>query len=152
MSEPKSSRTTAAKHASIASFHLVESFLLSLVDAKDDGRILISLEDNNTITLRYMLLNPAERFKEVIDQARSVILAGGTMEPISDFLRQLFPAIPEEKITTLSCRHVIPKENLLTQVVTVGPRKVDFEFKFSTRGDEAIVRRFLKEVNRLMNS
>jgi len=64
------------------------------------------------------------------------------MEPISDFLRQLFPAIPKEKITTLSCRHVIPKENLLTQVVTVGPRKVDFEFKFSTRGDEAIVRRY----------
>ena len=67
------------------------------------------------------------------------------MEPISDFLRQLFPAIPKEKITTLSCRHVIPKENLLTQVVTVGPRKVDFEFKFSTRGDEAIVRRFFWE-------
>ncbi|RYD71597.1 MAG: hypothetical protein EOP84_24630, partial [Verrucomicrobiaceae bacterium] len=132
ISEPKGSRTTAAKHASIASFHLVESFLLSLVDAKDDGRILISLEDNNTITLRYMLLNPAERFKEVIDSARSVILAGGTMEPMSDFLRQLFPAIPREGITTLSCRHVIPKENLLTQVVTMGPRKVEFEFIFNT--------------------
>jgi chromosome transmission fidelity protein 1 len=99
-----------------------------------------------------MLLNPAERFKEIIDQARSVILAGGTMEPISDFMRQLFPAIPKEKITTLSCRHVIPKENLLTQVVTVGPRKVNFEFKFSTRGDEAIVRRFLEEVKKLISS
>lgn len=139
MAEPKTTRTTAAKHASIASFHLVESFLLSLVDAKDDGRILISLEENDTVTLRYMLLNPAERFKEVVDSARSVILAGGTMEPISDFMRQLFPAIPRAKITTLSCRHVIPKDNLLTQVVTVGPRKVDFEFKFSTREDENIV-------------
>lgn len=86
-----------------------------------------------------MLLNPAERFKEVINSARSVILAGGTMEPISDFMRQLFPAIPREKITTLSCRHVIPKENLLTQVVSVGPRKVNLEFKFTNRGDEAIV-------------
>jgi chromosome transmission fidelity protein 1 len=119
---------------------LVESFLLSLVDAKDDGRILISLEENNTVTLRYMLLNPAERLEEVVDSARSIILAGGTMEPISDFLRQLFPAMPKEKIMTLSCRHVIPKENLLTQVVTVGPRKVDFEFKFSTREDDNIVR------------
>ena len=65
------------------------------------------------------------------------------MEPISDFMRQLFPAIPRERITSLSCRHVIPKDNLLTQVVTVGPRKVDFEFKFSTREDENIVCRFL---------
>jgi chromosome transmission fidelity protein 1 len=125
--EPKGSRTVAAKHASIASFHLVESFLLSLVDAKEDGRILLSLEDNNTVTLRYMLLNPAERFKEVIDSARSVILAG------------LFPATPTDRITTLSCRHVIPKENLLTQVVSVGPRKIDFEFKFSTRDNDDIV-------------
>lgn len=61
------------------------------------------------------------------------------MEPISDFLRQLFPAIATDRITTLSCRHVIPKENLLTQVVTVGPRKVDFEFKFSTRENDDIV-------------
>lgn len=61
------------------------------------------------------------------------------MEPISDFMRQLFPAIPKDKITTLSCRHVIPKDNLLTQVVSVGPRKVDLEFKFTNRGDEATV-------------
>jgi len=69
------------------------------------------------------------------------------MEPISDFLKQLFPAIPREQITTLSCRHVIPKDNLLTQVVTVGPRKVDLEFKFSTREDENIVCRFLIRVS-----
>lgn len=120
------------------------------MDAKDDGRILLSIEEDKAkhealhqaqpvVTMRYMLLNPAERFKEVIDSARSVILAGGTMEPISDFMRQLFPAIPKNRITTLSCRHVIPKQNLLTQVVSVGPRKVDLEFKFTSRGDEAIV-------------
>ncbi len=74
-----------AKHASIAAFHLVESFLLSLVDARDDGRVLLSNEDTPSgpiVTLKYILLNPAERFKEVVEQARSVVLAGGTMEPV----------------------------------------------------------------------
>lgn len=33
--------------------------------------------------MRYILLNPAERFREVVEQARSVVLAGGTMEPVS---------------------------------------------------------------------
>jgi Rad3-related DNA helicase len=78
------------KHASIAAFHLVESFLLCLTDARDDGRVLLSIEDGPStspastpiVTLKYILLNPAERFKEVVDSARSVILAGGTMEPV----------------------------------------------------------------------
>ena len=80
----------SARHASIAAFHLVEAFLLSLTDARDDGRVLLSLEGSYHAsgkpyaTLKYLLLNPAERFQEVVEQARSVVLAGGTMEPVSN--------------------------------------------------------------------
>ncbi|KJE05212.1 chromosome transmission fidelity protein 1 [Cryptococcus gattii NT-10] len=136
-------RSATARHASITAFHIVESFLLSLVDAKDDGRILLSIDDLNksepVVVIKYILLNPSERFKEVIEDARSVVLAGGTMEPITDFLQQLFPSIPKDRLLTLSCSHVIPKENLLTQVVSVGPRKSEFEFKFGNRNDEALL-------------
>jgi chromosome transmission fidelity protein 1 len=103
--------------------------------------------------MKYILLNPAERFREVVEQARSVVLAGGTMEPvrrsssvcvmpilrqISDFLRQLFPTIPPDRFSTLSCAHVIPKINLLTQVICQGPRKLEFEFKYANREDESL--------------
>lgn len=154
----KTVSNSAVKHASIAAFHQVEAFLLSLTDARDDGRIILSTEDRGgkpTVTMKYMLLNPAERFKEVVESARCVILAGGTMEPvrlesqsvsgiglirqISDFMLQLFPSIPRDRFSTLSCSHVIPKHNLLTQVVPMGPRKMDFEFKFANRGDEQLV-------------
>ncbi|KAK4687746.1 chromosome transmission fidelity protein 1, partial [Tremellales sp. Uapishka_1] len=112
--ESRGPRTTAAKHASIASFHLVEAFLLALTDARDDGRVLLSIDETSKspmATLKYILLNPAERFREIVEQARCVILAGGTMEPT----------------------------NLLTRVVMRGPRKVDFEFKYASREDEAIL-------------
>lgn len=121
----------------------------------------MSIDDLNesepVVVIKYVLLNPSERFKEVVEEARSVILAGGTMEPvclhtcfvlcsrtltgiqITDFLQQLFPSIPKDRLSTLSCSHVIPKENLLTQVVSVGPRKSEFEFKFGNRNDEALV-------------
>lgn len=58
---------------------------------------------------------------------------------ISDFLIQLFPSIPRDRFATLSCSHVIPKNNLLTQVVSMGPKKMEFEFKFANRGDDALV-------------
>lgn len=67
----------------------MESFLLSLTDARDDGRIVFSIDTSaggrTTVVLKYILLNPAERFQELVDSARSVVLAGGTMEPVSDY-------------------------------------------------------------------
>ncbi|KAK1925113.1 helicase C-terminal domain-containing protein [Papiliotrema laurentii] len=142
LKDNKAGRSTSARHASIASFHLVEAFLLSLTDARDDGRVMLSVEEGSSgksVTLKYILLNPAERFREVVEEARCVILAGGTMSPISDFYTQLFPGVPRNRFATLSCAHVIPKTNLLTQVISRGPRKQDFEFKFANRGDDVLL-------------
>lgn len=33
--------------------------------------------------MRYILLNPAEHFGSVVQEARSIVLAGGTMAPVS---------------------------------------------------------------------
>lgn len=35
------------------------------------------------VTLKYQLLNPEDAFRDVVQDARSVILAGGTMTPVS---------------------------------------------------------------------
>mgnify|MGYP001810812447 CR=1 FL=1 len=55
-----------------------------------DGRLLFSF-DANKATLKYILLNPNICFEEIASQARSVILAGGTMKPVSiDILSYIF--------------------------------------------------------------
>lgn len=89
----------ASSYSAISAFHQVEAFLHSLTDADMDGRIILSRSaahkddtftaiDSSRVTLRYMLLNPAEHFQTVIDEARCIVLAGGTMEPVSvDFTR-----------------------------------------------------------------
>lgn len=46
-----------------------------------DGRVSISLADNQ-VEIKYQQLNPATHFTEVVDAARSVVLAGGTMSPV----------------------------------------------------------------------
>ena len=60
----------------------VQGFLQSLTNPASEGRFFFSRTENNDIYLKYMLLDPAYHFKEVVEEARAVILAGGTMSPV----------------------------------------------------------------------
>ena len=46
-----------------------------------DGRITLSMIDGQ-VEIKYQHLNPATHFQEVVETARSVVLAGGTMSPV----------------------------------------------------------------------
>jgi chromosome transmission fidelity protein 1 len=63
--------------------------------------------------LKFILLNPSTHFREIVDKSRSVIMAGGTMHPVSEVISQLFPHVLPEKVDLFSCGHVIPPENLI---------------------------------------
>lgn len=90
-------------------FHQLQTLLVALANPVKDGRIILSVDKpfattksiathskggkQNAasvpatvkapiITIRYLLLNPSEVFRPVVDEARSVILAGGTMSPV----------------------------------------------------------------------
>jgi len=83
------------------------SFLHCLTHADADGRIIIqpipearpsvgaALDgDRNerkisALAVKYVLLNPAVHFREIVDSARSVILAGGTLHPVQDLVSQV---------------------------------------------------------------
>lgn len=77
----------------------------------------------------------------IVRDARSVVLAGGTMEPMSEFVDQLFlmAGATPDRIMTFSCDHVIPKENIISNVVIRGPTGVEFEFNFHNRQDTRLV-------------
>jgi chromosome transmission fidelity protein 1 len=62
-------------------FH-VQSFILSLVNPSAEGRLFFIKEDGG-IRLQYLLLDTANHFREIVEDARAVILAGGTMSPVS---------------------------------------------------------------------
>ncbi|CAO3634796.1 unnamed protein product [Mucor hiemalis] len=115
----------------------IEAFLLALTNPDKDGRIVTNFgsAENPSVTIKYMLLNPAEAFKPIVEEAKSVILAGGTMEPISDFLNHLFPSVPSERITHFSCGHIIPPENLSTITLEQGPTGKPLVFNYESRQD-----------------
>lgn len=80
-----------------------------------------------------MLLNPAGSFKDIVDDAKSVVLAGGTMNPIDDFISQLYPHIPKTRLAYFSCGHVVPKSSLLTLCIGKSIDGTDFLFNHENK-------------------
>jgi chromosome transmission fidelity protein 1 len=116
------------------------SFLDALNSRVEDGRVSIVMEGlgNHEKFLKFMLMNPASRFSQVVRDAHSVILTGGTMHPIDDMIVQLFPndinaaAAATTTVNVFSCGHVIPKENLLVVCGTQGPNRQDLTLTFKS--------------------
>ena len=152
---PGGAKGGVANEANALSRHVsplakVHAFVLALMTEGADGRVLVTkigggkegggggeakvAADPEQSSFKFLLLNPAVHFKQVVDEAHSIILAGGTMEPVSEMISQLFPHVPDTKIQQYSCGHIIPPENLLTTVFHRGPvGQADLEFTYLNR-------------------
>ena len=60
----------------------IQSFFQTLANPAADGRYLFSKLEGNDCLLKYMLLDSTQAFREVVEDARAVILIGGTMSPV----------------------------------------------------------------------
>jgi chromosome transmission fidelity protein 1 len=76
--EAKSTQPTA----SIPVLTHIQGFLLALTNPSTEGKIFHGKTEDKDPCFRYLLLDPAHHFKEIVEEARAVILAGGTMEPV----------------------------------------------------------------------
>ena len=111
----------------------IQLFLQALTNPAEEGRFFCEKSDNGDLSVKYMLLDPTHHFKEIVEDARAVILAGGTMSPMDDYARHLFPYVHPDRLKTWSCGHIIPRENLLAVPVSAGPNDVEFDFTFAKR-------------------
>lgn len=104
-----------SKLAEVPALTSVQNFLMTLMNPAKEGRFFWS-KDPAGITIRYLLLDPSEHFRQIAEEARAVILAGGTMSPMDQYVQELFPYIKD--VRTLTCGHLIPRSNLLVRLVT----------------------------------
>ncbi|KAK3709944.1 ATP-dependent DNA helicase chl1 [Vermiconidia calcicola] len=111
----------------------VQNFLMCLMNPSKEGRFFFS-EEESIGTIRYLLLDPSEHFRCIVEEARAVILAGGTMSPMDEYKQQLFPYL--SSIQTLSCGHLIPPSNLLVRTIE-SDRDGPLEFSFRARSNSA---------------
>ncbi|XP_064405283.1 ATP-dependent DNA helicase DDX11-like isoform X2 [Halichondria panicea] len=121
---------------------LIESFFEALTSCDKDCRIVLNKSENVTCSsLKFILLNPAVHFSPIVQEARAVIMTGGTMQPVSEFKHQLLLAagVSPMRIMEFSCGHVIPADHLLPVCLCKGPAGVDLEFTFQHRNNPALL-------------
>ncbi|XP_047596908.1 ATP-dependent DNA helicase DDX11 isoform X3 [Lutra lutra] len=114
----------------------IESFLAALTTANQDGRVILSRQGSLCqSSLKFLLLNPAVHFAQVVKECRAVVIAGGTMQPVSDFREQLLACagVEAERVVEFSCGHVIPPDNILPLVICSGPSSQQLEFTYQKR-------------------
>ena len=58
-----------------------QAFLLSMMNPSAEGVIYLSSGELGPI-LRYSLLDPKNHFRDIVEDARAIILVGGTMTPV----------------------------------------------------------------------
>jgi chromosome transmission fidelity protein 1 len=116
----------------------LQSFLVVLMNPSKEGRFFCFRQDHE-ISVRYTLLDPREHFQNIVEDARSVILAGGTMSPMSDYSNYLFSYLAPDRLQTHSFGHVIPPQNLFAETICSGSSGIEFNFNFENRKSEQII-------------
>ncbi|CAH0725234.1 unnamed protein product, partial [Brenthis ino] len=127
--------------------YAVLDFIEMLCDRSENGRIFAQMGENGQ--LKYLLLNPAERFAKVVSECRSVIVAGGTMEPVSEFQALLTNnTMDEERLTVVKCDHVVSPDNVLGICLSKGPSNINLNFSYENRTSKDL----LNEVGRILSN
>ncbi|XP_032780597.2 ATP-dependent DNA helicase DDX11 isoform X1 [Daphnia magna] len=130
-------------------------FMRCLRNSDQDGRVLcVKKVLPSGGYLKYLLLNPGALFKDFVNEPRAVIVAGGTMQPNSEFRFQLFGAAgsAQSRIMTFSCDHIIPPDHVLPLVLTRGPSNKELDFSWANRSnllDE--LANFLSNINQVVS-
>ena len=74
---------------SVPVLNQVQSFFQALTNTASDGRFFHSTTEDHDVCLKYLLLDPQHHFREIVEEARAVILVGGTMSPVRGKRRSL---------------------------------------------------------------
>lgn len=152
-----------SKH--ISSMSIIESFLKCLTSSEKEGRVVIDAKTDevSSCCLKYLLLDPSTEFQNVMDEAHSIVLAGGTLQPFVHVAAELFgsekklvaqaqglesmqdgkegkegQALVTASLTTFSCGHVVSADNVLMSCMSTGPNGIKMNFRHSSRFENGI--------------
>ncbi|CEF69001.1 Probable ATP-dependent RNA helicase DDX11 [Strongyloides ratti] len=128
--------------------YIIKTFLESFLESHDDSLIALENTDKDTKKVKFFLLNPAEKLKQIVKEAKALILIGGTMKPIEQLLDafERVCLIPKESIKTFSCGHVVDKSQLIAMVSDVSPDGTPLHFIYEERNNTLMFKGLIKSI------
>lgn len=97
-----------------------------------NGEIIFFKSIDDEFTIKFLITDPYEKFKNILDESLSINLTGGTLSPPQEFLK-LFESIPSSKLKKFSCGHVIPPDQLILTCLERSAKNLDLKFVFDNR-------------------
>lgn len=99
-------------------------------DYNVDSQDWISVQDklSSMKVLKLLCLNPGLIFRQIANQARSIILTSGTLAPMESFASELKTNFKYN----FQGIHVIPKENIYVNCISQGPNNFNLTANFRT--------------------
>lgn len=130
--------------ALFASFCAFEAFVECLLQPASDGKILVEAADdsrNSPLQVRYLSLYAGSFMRPICEQAKAVVLAGGTMFPTHFFTRELFDFLPSGAVVTQAFDHVVAPNRIACFTLNRGlcNGNVGLRFTHETRSDERLL-------------
>eukprot|EP00963_Diacronema_lutheri_P011162 scaffold1328_cov375-Pavlova_lutheri.AAC.13 len=120
-------------------FSFVE-FLQTLCHGNSDGRVILHRgESAHEVYLKFMMLNTNHAFKELAENARAVLLVGGTLTPMEDIRSQLLAHVQKSRISTFSCGHIVSRDRVLPICIPVGPSGRALTFTHPQRSSVGVI-------------
>ena len=115
------------------SFQHILPFLEATNNTSADGHVLVHYdEEKQKGCMKYVMLNAEVHFRSIVGDARAVLLAGGTMQPVDYVVSQLFPN-ETSRLLRFSCGHVIPPESMHCVCISKGPSGRQLNLSFRNR-------------------
>uniref|UniRef100_A0A913HJ00 Helicase ATP-binding domain-containing protein n=1 Tax=Strongyloides stercoralis TaxID=6248 RepID=A0A913HJ00_STRER len=117
--------------------YIIKTFLESFLESHDDSLVAVENTNNGVKKVKFFLLNPAEKLKNLVKESKALILIGGTMKPIDQLLDSFerVCSLPKESITTFSCDHIVNKNQLIAMVSDTSPNGTPLHFVYEERNN-----------------
>lgn len=108
------------------------AFILKLSEQSENGRILIIKDESEKILIKYVNVKASTVMEPIVTQSRAVILAGGTMSPLSDMIDGLFPSF---SVHHHSFGHILPSDRFAVSLLSHGPTNQLLDCRLDNRSD-----------------
>uniref|UniRef100_A0A0N5BFD1 Helicase ATP-binding domain-containing protein n=1 Tax=Strongyloides papillosus TaxID=174720 RepID=A0A0N5BFD1_STREA len=133
---------------SISPVYIVKTFLESFLESHDDSLIAFESIDADIKKVKFFLLNPAEKLKQLVKESKALLLIGGTMKPIDQLLDAFkrVCSVSNESIATFSCNHVVDKNQLIVMVSGSSPSGVPLNFTYEERNNVVMLKGLVESI------